>query len=254
MLQLPGNEDVRSVNPIVGETNDGYLNDIRARRVSQNHVLAAIANAKDGPVSEGCVGAGTGTRAFGWKGGIGTASRRLPSNSGEYTLGVLVQTNFDGILTIAGAPVGQELRQYYLRNELQASDAGGSCMIVLATDAPLDARQLERVAKRALLGLGAVGSPMTHGSGDYVIAFSTSEKVRVPHAADAAALGRPRTVLRDEALSPLFQAAREATEEAIINSLFAAKTTSGHEGHVVEAIPIERVMDVCRRHGVIRDH
>jgi D-aminopeptidase len=190
MLSLPGNEDVLSINPVVGETNDGYLNDIRGRHISPEDVVSAITGAKSGPVEEGAVGAGTGTVAFGWKGGIGTSSRRLPVNLGGYTVGVLVQTNFGGVLTIAGAPVGQELGQYYLRNELQQAGSGkdkdkdradkdradGSCMIVVATDAPLDARNLKRLAARAWMGLARTGSSASNGSGDYTIAFSTRPK------------------------------------------------------------------------------
>jgi D-aminopeptidase len=255
VLGLPGNEDVRSVNPIVGETNDGYLNDIRARRIAKQHVLAAIESASGG-VDEGAVGAGTGTRTFGWKGGIGTASRRLPAALGGYTLGVLVQSNFDGILTISGAPVGRELGQYYLRETQEPGagheKAGGSCMIVVATDAPLDSRQLERLARRAVLGLAAVGSPMAHGSGDYVVAFSTNEKVRVPHASEPGSHELTRLVLREDALSSFFQAAREATEEAIVNSLFKATTTTGYQGRTLEAIPIDRVVEICKKYGAIK--
>jgi len=249
-LSQKGNEEVRSVNPVVGETNDGYLNDIRARQVRGEHVLAAIDAARGGAVAEGAVGAGTGTRCFGFKGGIGTASRRLPEAAGGYTVGVLVQSNFNGVLTVAGAPVGKELGRYFLKDLVDANTPdGGSCMIVVATDAPLEARQLRRLATRALLGLGAIGSPMSHGSGDYVIAFSADQRVRVPHT------GQPRertqTVLRETALSPLFQAASEATEEAILNSLLRASTTTGFRGRTVEALPIDRVVEICKRHGAI---
>ncbi len=250
-LGLEGNEHVRSVNPVVGETNDGYLNDIRRRRVTEQDVLKAIRAAENGPVAEGCVGAGTGTRCLGWKGGIGTASRRLSESLGGYTLGVLVQTNFGGILTVNGAPVGKELGRYYLKEHIaDKSSEGGSCMIVVATDAPLDARQLTRVARRALLGLAAVGSPMTHGSGDYVVAFSTNRAVRVAHqAAD-----RTRTVqlLRDETLSPLFQATREAVEEAVINSMLKATTVTGQKGRTSEALPIDRLVEICKQYGAIQ--
>jgi len=254
-LDLEGNEDVRSVNPVAGETNDGHLNDIRRRRVTEQDVLKAIRSAKIGPMAEGCVGAGTGTRCFGWKGGIGTASRRMPESLGGYTVGVLVQTNFGGILTVGGAPVGKELGRYYLKEHVaDKSSEGGSCMIVVATDAPLDARQLTRVARRALLGLAAVGSPMTHGSGDYVIAFSTNRAARVAHKSSA----RTRTVqlLRDEALSPLFQATREAVEEAVINSLLKATTVTGYRGHTSEALPIDRFVEICKQYGAIqtKDH
>ncbi|MHC4179770.1 MAG: DmpA family aminopeptidase [Planctomycetota bacterium] len=248
-LSQEGNQEVRSVNPVVGETNDGYLNDIRARRVRREHVLSAIRAARGGPVSEGSVGAGTGTRCLGFKGGIGTASRRVPGPAGGYTVGALVQSNFSGVLSVAGVPVGKELGNHFLKDLAGPGQVdGGSCMIVLATDAPLDARQLKRLARRALLGLGAVGSPMAHGSGDYVIAFSTHEKVRVSHG------GRPRAqsryVVPDEALSPLFQAAREATEEAVLNSLLRATTVTGNRGRKVEAIPIDRLLEICRRYGV----
>ena len=245
VLDLPGNERVHSVNPVVGETNDGYLNDIRARRVAAADVLAALSAARGGPVEEGSVGAGTGTRCMGFKGGIGTASRKLRPAMGGHTLGVLVQTNFDGRLTINGAAVGDALGRPYLERLERDVPGGGSCMIVLATDAPLDARQLRRVAKRALLGLAAAGSAMEHGSGDYVIAFSTAKEVRAPHA--PAAPNQVRTVLRDETLSPLFQAAREAAEEAILNSLLRATTVTGHRGRTVEAIPIGRLVEVCRQ-------
>ena len=249
-LEREGNHDVRSVNPVVGETNDGYLNDIRARRIGAEHVLAAVRSARSGPVAEGSVGAGTGTRCFGFKGGIGTASRKLPEAAGGYHAGVLVQSNFNGLLAIGGAPVGRELGRYYQKDLVDESAAeGGSCMIVVATDAPLDARQLKRLARRALLGLAAVGSPMTHGSGDYVIAFSTHPGVRAIHSRRNPIETKP--ALRDSALSPLFQATREATEEAIINSLLRATTVTGFRGRVVEAVPIERVVEICRRYGVI---
>jgi len=249
-LDLEGNENVGSVNPVVAETNDGHLNDIRAQRVCRADVLAAIAAAMGGPVAEGSVGAGTGTRCLGWKGGIGTASRRLPAAHGGFTLGVLTQTNFGGILTVNGAPVGKELGRYYLQDAAGERDTEkGSCILVVATDAPLDARQLKRLAKRALLGLAAVGSPMTHGSGDYVIAFSTAEMVRVPHHPSE---GTPtQTLLRDEALSPLFQATREAAEEAILNSLLKATTITGFRGRQCEAIPVDRLIEICRRYGII---
>jgi D-aminopeptidase len=249
-LGRPGNEGVGSVNPVVGETNDGYLNDIRGRHVRGEHVLAAIRAARSGPVEEGAVGAGTGTRCFGFKGGIGSASRRLPETAGGYTVGVLVQSNFGGVLVIDGAPVGEELGRYYLKELVDGPEGGdGSCMIVVATDAPLDARQLKRFARRGLLGLAATGSPMAQGSGDYVVAFSTHDGVRVPYGRGE----RQRTppVLRDEALSPLFQAAREATEEAIVNSLLRATTVRGFRGRTVQAVPIDRVVEICRRCGVI---
>src|SRR6202140_2646568 len=254
MLALPGNEDVLSINPVVGETNDGYLSDIRGRHITPDEVFAAIKNAKGGPVEEGAVGAGTGTVAFGWKGGIGTSSRHLPANLGGYTVGVLVQTNFGGVLTIAGAPVGQELGQYYLRNELQQTGSGkdkadGSCMIVVATDAPLDARNLKRLAARAILGLARTGSSASNGSGDYAIAFSTAPQVRI-HANNKAPT-RAVELLTNDAMSPLFQAAIESTEEAIYNSMFKATTTTGN-GHTVEALPIEKTLQILKQHQVIK--
>jgi D-aminopeptidase len=259
MLALPGNEDVLSINPVVGETNDGYLNDIRGRNVTPDDVLAAVKNAKGGPVEEGNVGAGTGTVIFGWKGGIGTSSRRLPANLGGYTVGVLVQTNFGGVLTIAGAPVGQELRQYYLRQELQQAGSGkdkadGSCMIIVATDAPVDARNLKRLAARALLGVARTGSSASNGSGDYAIAFSTAPQVRI-HANEKLTNDKTQTrtaeVMINDAMSPLFLAAIEATEEAVYNSMFKAMTMTGN-GHTVEALPIERTVEILKEHRVIK--
>lgn len=254
ILTLPGNADVLSVNPVVGETNDGYLNDIRGRHITADDVFAAIKSAKGGPVEEGAVGAGTGTVAFGWKGGIGTSSRRLPANLGGYTVGVLVQTNFGGVLTIAGAPVGPELGQYYLRQELQQAGSGrdggnGSCMIVAATDAPLDARNLKRLAGRALLGLARTGSAGSNGSGDYAIAFSTASQVRI-HSSEKS-MTRHVEVITNEAISPLFLAAIEATEEAVYNSLFRAVTTTGN-GHRVDALPIDKTVEILRRHRLIK--
>jgi D-aminopeptidase len=240
MLSLPENKDVRSINPVVGETNDGSLNDIRGHHVKKEHVVDAIRKATSGPVDEGCVGAGTGTVCFGWKGGIGTSSRILPKNTGGYAVGVLVQTNYGGILDIAGVPVGKELGQYSYKPESSA----GSCMIVVATDAPLDARQLTRMAKRATLALGRSGSAMSQGSGDYVIAFSTViiKDDSVSHPA----------LLSDNRISPLFQATVEATEEAIYNSLLKATGTKGYRGKVVEAIPINRVKEIFRKYGRIK--
>jgi D-aminopeptidase len=253
MLALPGNEDVLSINPVVGETNDGFLNDIRGRHVAPNDVFAAVTHAKGGPVEEGDVGAGTGTVVFGWKGGIGTSSRRLPTNIGGYMVGVLVQTNFGGVLTIAGAPVGRELGQYYLRKELGEPGSGkdkadGSCMIVVATDAPLDARNLKRLAARALLGVARTGSSASNGSGDYAIAFSTAVQVRI-HTNDKA-LTRTVELLTNDAMSPLFLAAIEATEEAVYNSIFKATTMTGN-GHTVEALPIEKTIKILKEHRVI---
>lgn len=258
MLALPGNEDVQSVNPLVAETNDGYLNDIRGRHVGRDDVLAAIRSAKTGPVEEGSVGAGAGTVAFGFKGGIGTASRRLPADLGGYTVGVLVQTNFGGVLTINGAPVGRELGRYYLKEELSGRDArqgvyqaqspDGSILIVIATDAPLDARNLRRLAERSMMGLARTGSAGSNGSGDYAIAFSTAR--RIFHGETAP---QPRTVLPNDATSPLFLAVIEATEEAIYNSLFRATTVTGH-GHTVEALPIDKTLEILKKHHAIQNN
>jgi D-aminopeptidase len=249
VLSLPGNESVQSVNPVIGETNDGWLSDIRGRHVEKHHVLEAIAAAAPGPVEEGCVGAGTGTVCFGFKGGIGTSSRKLPESLGGWTVGVLVQSNFGGVLQVAGVPVGVELGRYYLDKELAPGAAGsdGSCMIVVATDAPLSARNLERLAKRAVLGLARTGGIASNGSGDYVIAFSTSPKVRAPHDAPAKTL----TVedVANDAISPLFLGVEEATEEAILNSLFTATTTRGRDGHVAEALPLDSVIPILKRYG-----
>lgn len=231
VLTQPGNEFAQSVNPLVGETNDGYLNDIRGRHIGSEDVLSAIRGAKTGPVEQGAVGAGTGTVAFGFKGGIGTSSRKLPASLGGYTVGVLVQTNFGGVLTIAGAPVGRELGRYDLKGQLDSGK--GSCMIVVATDAPIDARNLKRLAARTMLGLGRTGSSGSNGSGDYAIAFSTS------HSKD---------LLSNDAMSPLFLASIEATEEAVYNSLFMASTSTGR-GHTVEALPIGRTMEILRKYG-----
>jgi D-aminopeptidase len=253
MLALPGMEDVRSINPVVGETNDGALNAIRARPIRPEHVSAALEGAAAGPVAEGSVGAGTGTVAFGWKGGIGTSSRRLPASLGGYTVGVLVQSNYGGVLTVNGAPVGRELGRYIFQRELEAAaqrgpaDRGdGSIMIVVATDAPLDARNLERLAARALVGLARTGAAMTNGSGDYVIAFSTAVQVR-RHPGRA-----PHEVreLTNDATSPLFLAAAEATEEAILNSLFRATTVTG-SGTTIEALPLAETLEILRRYGAL---
>ena len=246
-LGQQGNENVRSLNPIVGETNDGYLNDIRSRHVKKEHVLNALAQATDGPVTEGNVGAGTGTVCFGWKGGIGTSSRKLPLKLGGYTVGVLVQTNFGGVLKINGVPVGEELGQYSFKEALDKS-SDGSCMMILATDAPLDARNLKRLAKRVMLGLAQTGGIAANGSGDYVVAFSTVN--RVLHDSPQATYGG--TFLNNDYVSPLFLAAIEATEEAIINSLFAAKTTVGTQGHKVEELPKDKVFEIMRKYGRLK--
>ena len=242
MLSLPGNENVMSINPVVGETNDGWLNNIRSRPVRQHHVREAIEKATAGPVEEGSVGAGTGTICFGFKGGIGTSSRRLPKSQGGYTVGVLVQSNFGGVLTINGAPVGRELAAgKNSRNE------DGSCIIVVATDAPLLSRNLKRLAKRAVLGLARTGSVMKNSSGDYVIAFSTAKALR-QGATRTKASGEP---LPNSRMDPLFAAMVEATEEAVYNSLFRATAVTGRDNHHCEALPIERTLGICRKHKVL---
>lgn len=248
LLKLEGNENVGSVNAVVGETNDGYLNDIRGRHVKAGHVLAAIEKAHTGPVEEGGVGAGTGTVCFGYKGGMGTASRQLPKNLGGYTVGVIVQTNFGGVLQIAGVNIGKEMGKFSYSGQLQKNE-DGSCMIVVATDAPLDSRNLARLAKRAFMGLAKTGGIASNGSGDYVIAFSTAEQLRLPHESDASL--EEQSVLRNDLLSPVFMAAIEATEEAIINSLFMGQTTTGMKGRTVEALPLHLVLHILRDHGVI---
>ncbi|GAB3019895.1 P1 family peptidase [Niabella terrae] len=246
-LRQQGNEQVRSVNIVVGETNDGYLNDIRGRHVTVPDVLEAIAAAHSGPVQQGNVGAGTGTICFGFKGGIGTASRKLPADLKGYTVGVLVQTNFGGVLQVDGVPVGEVLGTYYLKDQLNHTP-DGSCMVVVATDAPLDARNLERLAKRAFMGIAKTGGIASNGSGDYVIAFSNSPLVRIPADVPAKELLRSETVANDD-MSPLFMAAIEATEEAIINSLFAARTMEGRDGHKVEALPREQVIEILKKYN-----
>jgi D-aminopeptidase len=286
MISLKGNEDVQSVNPLIGETNDGYLNDIRSRPLGRDEVMSAIKNASGGAVEEGSVGAGTGTIAFGFKGGIGTSSRKLPASLGGYTVGVLVQTNFGGVLTIAGAPVGRELGKYYLKEELEranpdknkqgragkrgepnpqadrlaevpekrlanqlADRADGSVIIVIATDAPLDERNLRRLAARAMMGLARTGSSASNGSGDYVIAFSTASEVRIKNLTPNPNAPRPLVLLPNNAMSPLFEAAIEATEEAIYNSLFRASTMTGR-GRTVEALPIEKTVEILKKYNV----
>jgi D-aminopeptidase len=257
MLALPGNEQVQSINPLVAETNDGYLNDIRGRHITRDDVFNAIKEAKSGAVTEGAVGAGTGTVAFGFKGGIGTASRKLPARLGGFTVGILVQTNFGGVLTINGAPVGRELGRYYLKDVLEPAPAqpqpgaDGSVIIVIATDAPLDARNLDRMAARAMMGLAKTGAAGTNGSGDYAIAFSTAAELRIKSLSDAErSVGRNVKTLANDAMSPLFLAVIEATEEAIYNSLFRATTTTGR-GRTVEALPLDRTVEVLRKHGLI---
>jgi D-aminopeptidase len=253
-LAQPGNELVRSVNPLVGETNDAGLNDIRRLPINRGHVRSAIENAREGPVAEGSVGAGTGTQCFGWKGGIGTASRALPERHGGYTLGVLVQANFGGVLTIAGAPVGKELGRYAFAppdekaggSEGGSGAADGSCMIVVATDAPLDARDLHRLAARAVFGMGRTGASYANGSGDFAIAFSTSPEARSRH---GHVKPGPRSLLPPDALSPLFQAALEATEEAIDNALLQA-TPVRYRDKTVEALPLDRLRAILKKFGM----
>jgi D-aminopeptidase len=242
-LRQPGNEQVRSVNALVGETNDGGLNDIRSLSVTPDHVLAAIAAAREGPVEEGSVGAGTGTRAFSWKGGIGTASRRVEGRAGDFIVGVLVQSNYGGYLTMGGAPIWRELAS-------PAKGGGepgdGSCMIVVATDAPLDARDLKRLAARAVFGLARTGSSYSNGSGDFAIAFSTAPSLRVRFGEAAA---QTRTVIPTDGVSGLFQAVLEATEEAVYNSLLKATTITSRSG-TARAIPIDQLTEVLRRYRV----
>lgn len=247
-LQQKNNQNVQSVNAVVGETNDGYLNDIRGRHVKRQDVSSAIQSAATGPVAEGNVGAGTGTICFGFKGGIGTASRKLPAAVGGYTVGVLVQTNFGGVLQIDGVPIGKELKKFYLRDQLN-DPVDGSCMIVVATDAPLDSRNLERLAKRAFMGLAKTGGIASNGSGDYVIAFSVDSTIRVPH--NTSSPLQQMNVLNNEAVTPLFMAAIEATEEAIINSLFAATDMKGKGGNTIKALPVQQVIDIMKKYNRI---
>ncbi|HXG87993.1 MAG TPA: P1 family peptidase [Vicinamibacterales bacterium] len=249
-LAQAGNQEVRSVNALVGETNDAGLNDIRGLHVRPEHVLSALANAREGAVEEGSVGAGTGTRAFGWKGGIGTSSRRLDARYGGYTVGVLVQSNFGGVLTIGGAPVGKEMRRYsYAPNGPDRGPGDGSCMIVVATDAPIDARDLKRLAARAVFGLARTGSSFSHGSGDFAIAFSTAPELRTRFNDDAV---QQRRLLPSDGVSPLFQGALEATEEAVYNSLLKATTVTGGST-TAEAIPVERVVEILKKYRLVAD-
>jgi D-aminopeptidase len=243
-LPQPGNEAIQSVNAMVGETNDGYLNDIRGMHISSNEVIQAILAAKEGPVQEGNVGAGTGTVCFGWKGGIGTSSRQLPQSLGGHTVGVLVQTNFGGNLQVAGVPVGEKLGKYPFKDALEKSD--GSCMIVVATDAPVLERNLERMAQRAMMGLAKTGGIASNGSGDYVIAFSTHKGLRIPHSIPSQQLQKAE-FLGNEDMTALFMAVIEATEEAIINSLFAAETMIGKDNRKIEALPKEKVLEWVKK-------
>ncbi|MFT3891413.1 MAG: P1 family peptidase [Anaerolineales bacterium] len=247
-LSQAGNEEVRSVNPVVGETNDGWLNDIRKRVVTRESALEALEIAESGPVVEGCVGAGTGTVCFGWKGGIGTSSRVLPKSLGGYTVGALVQSNFGGVLQMDGLSLGKKLGQYYLKKELDHASADGSVMIVIATDAPLSDRNLKRLASRGLSGLARTGASMSNGSGDYVIAFSTAEEVRRTTERRKKVWSYPE--VPNEMMSPLFEAAIEATEEAIYNSLCMAETMTGHRGRTVNALPIEEIQRFVQEKGL----
>ena len=243
-LGLPGNEDVVSVNAVVGETNDSGLNAIRGFHVDEEDVLAAIEKAVEGPAEEGCVGAGTGTSCFGFKGGIGTSSRRLPAALGGYTVGALVQSNYGGILTVNGAPVGRELGRFAF-SEFTKQDGDGSCMVVVSTDAPLFSRNLKRLARRSLYGLARTGSYMGNGSGDYSIAFSTG--YRISYRGDAAAVAH----LPNDDMNALFLGVIEATEEAVYNSMLKATTVTGKDGRIVEAIPVDEVVEICERYGVL---
>lgn len=244
-LLQPGNENIQSVNALVGETNDGWLNDIRGRHLTRKDMLKAISSAAGGLVEQGAVGAGTGTVCFGFKGGIGSSSRKLPESLGGYTVGVLVQSNFGGVLQVNGVPVGEELGRFSFSNQL-LNNADGSCMIVVATDAPLDARNLERLAKRAFMGLAKTGGIASNGSGDYVISFSTFKGNRIPH--EAKEKNQNMVVLHNDHTSPLFMAAIEATEEAIINSLLMATTTRA-KGKVVEALTPGILLPILKKYN-----
>jgi D-aminopeptidase len=249
ILSLPQNEKVESVNPVVGETNDGWLNDIRGRHVKKDHVLEAIKNAKTGPVEEGAVGAGTGTICYNYKGGIGTSSRKLAAQRGGFTVGVLVQTNHGGVFQINGIPVDRKPGESPMMSALDGdknmnSFSEGSCMVVVATDAPLDSRNLKRLAKRALLGIARTGGYYSGSSGDYAIAFSTAKDVRIPYRASGPT--QTVTLLRNEQMSQLFLAAAEATEEAILNSLFKATTMKGKDGRTAQALPLEKIKGLIK--------
>ena len=246
-LQQEGNENVYSVNPVVGETNDGWLNDIRGRHINEQHILDAIKNATGGPVAEGNVGAGTGTSCFGYKGGIGTSSRVIPKKYGGYTVGVLVQTNFGGVLQINGVPIAKEMDTYPKNYKY---DVDGSCMIVVMTDAPLGSRNLERLAKRAMMGLAKTGGIASNGSGDYVIAVSTARENLIPYQKESLVLETKE--LKNNAVTPLFLAVIEATEEAIINSLFATNTMTGVKNHQRKAIPVNEIVNLMKKHKAIQ--
>jgi D-aminopeptidase len=255
LLAMPGMERVGSINPLVGETNDGTLNAIRSRPITPEIVHRALASASTGAVAEGSVGAGAGTIAFEWKGGIGTSSRKVPATLGGWTVGVLVQSNFGGVLQVLGAPVGRELGRYAFKGDVERERGDGSIMIVVATDAPLQDRNLERLAARAMLGVARTGSSGSNGSGDYVIAFSTSDQVRrrLTGPRDPASPPAPRPVqeLSNDDMSPLFQAVIEATEEAIYNSLFMATSVTSR-GRTVQAIPLDSVRAILSKYGAAR--
>ena len=239
ILGLQGNENIGSVNTVVGETNDGYLNDIRGRHVKKEHVLEAINKSASGPVPEGALGAGTGTVCFRYKGGIGTSSRKLPSSQGGYTVGVLVQTNFGGILQINGMPLDETANDLEDKNKSPEENEEGSCMIIVATDAPLDSRNLKRLAKRSLLGIARTGGYYSNGSGDYAVAFSTAQGLRIKH--HSRDTTRKIEILRNDRTSPLFLAAAEAAEEAILNSLFKAEEMKGRDGHLIKSLPLDLI-------------
>jgi D-aminopeptidase len=249
MLARPGMQGVQSINPVVGETNDGSLNAIRSRPIHHDHVRQALEGASDGPVTEGAVGAGAGTVAFGFKGGIGTSSRVIPASFGGYTTGVLVQSNFGGVLQVLGAPVGKELGRYAFRTDVERERGDGSIMIVVATDAPLSDRNLKRLAARAIMGLARTGSSASNGSGDYVIAFSSSPMVRRRVAQGSESTVRQVQDLGNDAMSALFQGVVEATEEAIYNSLFKATTVTSR-GRTIEALPMDRVREILAKYNV----
>ena len=250
-LRQPGNEGVTSVNAVVGETNDARINDIRGRHITTEHVLEAIRNAAGGPVAEGSVGAGTGTVCFGFKGGIGTSSRVLPATRGAYTVGVLVQTNYGGILHVNGVPVGQELGRYSFMTTASEYKEDGSCMIVVMTDAPLTSRNLKRLGSRAFAGMMRTGASGSNGSGDYIIAVSTAEELRIPYSSES--MYEQWREIRNDEMDLLFQAAAEATEEAIINSLFAAETTKARNGMTVEALPVEKTLEILRKYKRLKE-
>lgn len=248
ILSLEDNmQKIRSINPVVGETNDGILNDIQGRHITKENVLEAIRNAVSGYVEEGSVGAGAGTICFDYKGGIGVSSRVLPEDKGGYTVGVLVQTNFGGNLTIAGIPICEELK--HLENK---ASGDGSCMIIVATDAPITSRNLKRLAKRSMFGLARTGGNCSNGSGEYVIAFSTAENLRIPYNSPEKAFNEI-SELRNDRMTPLFEAVIEATEEAILNSMFKSQTVSCKNGKTVEKIPVESVLKILESRNMLNN-